>query len=105
MAAGVAGLGVLGLLEARRGRRPNGGADAPAPLLRAGLFRIPAFAAGLSVQVAFAAGMQGFFLAFALAAGRRALLAAEGRADRGRVQRGQLHRRARGGAAGAEARQ
>ena len=66
LAAGVAGLGVLGLLEARRGRRPNGGADAPAPLLRAGLFRIPAFAAGLSVQVAFAAGMQGFFLAFAL---------------------------------------
>src|SRR5579872_261935 len=66
LAAGVAGLGVLGLLEARRGLRPNGGADAPAPLLRAGLFRIPAFAAGLSVQVAFAAGMQGFFLAFAL---------------------------------------
>ena len=66
LAAGVAGLGVLGLLEARRGRRPNGGADAPAPLLRAGLFRTPAFAAGLSVQVAFAAGMQGFFLAFAL---------------------------------------
>ena len=66
LTAGVAGLGVLGLLEARRGRRPNGRADAPAPLLRAGLFRIPAFAAGLSVQVAFAAGMQGFFLAFAL---------------------------------------
>jgi EmrB/QacA subfamily drug resistance transporter len=65
LAAGVAGLGVLGLLEARRGRRPNA-ADSPAPLLRAGLFRIPAFAAGLSVQVAFAAGMQGFFLAFAL---------------------------------------
>jgi EmrB/QacA subfamily drug resistance transporter len=66
LAAGVAGLGALGLLEARRGRRRNGAADAPAPLLRAGLFRIPAFAAGLSVQVAFAAGMQGFFLAFAL---------------------------------------
>jgi EmrB/QacA subfamily drug resistance transporter len=66
LAAGVAGLGALALLEASRGRRPNGAADAPAPLLRAGLFRIPAFAAGLSVQVAFAAGMQGFFLAFAL---------------------------------------
>ena len=66
LAAGLAGLGVLGLLEARRGRRRNGGADAPAPLLRAGLFRMPAFAAGLGVQVAFAAGMQGFFLAFAL---------------------------------------
>jgi len=63
LAAGLAGLGVLGLLEARRAARRNGG---PAPLLRAGLFRIPAFAAGLSVQVAFSAGMQGFFLAFAL---------------------------------------
>jgi len=79
LAAGLAGLGVLGLLEARRGGRRNGGrggggrggggAKAPegaAPLLRAGLFRVPAFAAGLGVQLAFAAGMQGFFLAFAL---------------------------------------
>jgi predicted MFS family arabinose efflux permease len=63
LAAGVAGLGALGLLEARRAARKNGG---PAPLLRAGLFRVPAFAAGLGVQVAFSAGMQGFFLAFAL---------------------------------------
>jgi MFS family permease len=56
----VAGLGALGVLEnTRRGRRA-------APLLRPGLFRIPAFAAGLGVQIAFAAGMQGFFLAFAL---------------------------------------
>ncbi|HJZ29030.1 MAG TPA: MFS transporter [Streptosporangiaceae bacterium] len=63
LAAGVAGLGVLGLLEARRaGRR----ADGPAPLLKAGLFRSPAFAAGLGMQLAFAAGLQGFFLAFAL---------------------------------------
>jgi MFS family permease len=63
LAAGVAGLGLLGVLEARRaGRR----ADGPAPLLRAGLFRSPAFAAGLGVQMAFAAGLQGFFLAFAL---------------------------------------
>jgi MFS family permease len=37
-----------------------------APLLRAGLFRVPAFAAGMGVQLAFFAGMQGFFLAFAL---------------------------------------
>jgi EmrB/QacA subfamily drug resistance transporter len=63
LAAGVAGLGALGMLEARRAARKNGG---PAPLLRAGLFRVPAFAAGLGVQVAFSAGMQGFFLAFAL---------------------------------------
>jgi EmrB/QacA subfamily drug resistance transporter len=59
-AAGVAGLCALGALEHRRRRRPV------APLLRAGLFRVPAFAAGLGVQLAFAAGMQGFFLAFAL---------------------------------------
>ncbi|MGN6793886.1 MAG: MFS transporter [Streptosporangiaceae bacterium] len=58
-AAGVAGLCALGIIEQRR-RRPV------APLLRAGLFRVPAFAAGLGVQLAFAAGMQGFFLAFAL---------------------------------------
>jgi EmrB/QacA subfamily drug resistance transporter len=62
LAAGVAGLGVLGLLEARRTGRAGG----PAPLLRAGLFRVPAFAAGLGVQLAFAAGLQGFFLALAL---------------------------------------
>ncbi len=63
LAGGVAGLGVLGLLEARRaGQR----ADGPAPLLRAELFRVPAFAAGLGVQLAFAAGLQGFFLALAL---------------------------------------
>jgi EmrB/QacA subfamily drug resistance transporter len=59
LAAGVAGLAVLGLLEVR-------GSHRTAPLLRTGLFRIPAFAAGLAVQLAFYAGMQGFFLAFAL---------------------------------------
>ncbi|MFZ0188944.1 MAG: MFS transporter [Streptosporangiaceae bacterium] len=63
LAGGVAGLGVLGLLEARRAQRR---ADGPAPLLRAELFRVPAFAAGLGVQMAFAAGLQGFFLALAL---------------------------------------
>jgi len=61
MAAGVAGLVVLGLIEARR--TPGSGT---APLLRAGLFRVPAFAAGMGVQLAFFAGMQGFFIAFAL---------------------------------------
>ena len=66
LAAGVAGLAVQGLLETRRARRRNSGDKAPAPLLRPGLFRVPAFAAGLGVQMAFAAGMQGFFLAFAL---------------------------------------
>jgi len=60
LAAGVAGLVALGLREQRRPGRPV------APLLRAGLLRVPAFAAGLGVQLAFAAGMQGFFLAFAL---------------------------------------
>ncbi len=63
--AGLAGLGALGLLEARRSRRP-GRAAAIAPLLRAGLFRLPAFAAGLGVQLAFSAGLQGFFLACTL---------------------------------------
>jgi MFS family permease len=56
----VAGVGVLGVREYRR---PS---QRVAPLLRPGLFRIPAFAAGLGIQTAFAAGMQGFFLTFAL---------------------------------------
>src|SRR5919201_3877911 len=60
IAAGLGGLVALGLLEARKSGRPV------APLLRASLFRVPAFAAGLGVQLAFFAGMQGFFLAFAL---------------------------------------
>ena len=60
MAAGAAGLVVLGLIEARRT------STTVAPLLRAGLFRVPAFAAGMGVQLAFFAGMQGFFIAFAL---------------------------------------
>jgi MFS family permease len=63
MAAGVAGLVALGLIEARKSGRKIQGA---APLLRAGLFKVPAFAAGLGVQLAFFGGMQGFFLAFAL---------------------------------------
>jgi EmrB/QacA subfamily drug resistance transporter len=69
MAAGVAGLVVLGLFEARqsrRSRRSGAGVQGVAPLLRAPLFRVPAFAAGMGIQLAFFAGMQGFFLAFAL---------------------------------------
>src|SRR5215472_9113589 len=51
LGVGVAGLCALGVLEnTRRGRRA-------APLLRPGLFRIPAFAAGLGVQLAFFAGI------------------------------------------------
>jgi EmrB/QacA subfamily drug resistance transporter len=57
---GVAMLAVLGLIEDRRQRAQI------APLLRTRLFRIPAFSAGLTAQLAFAAGIQGFFLVFAL---------------------------------------
>src|SRR5271165_7571397 len=64
--AGLAGLCALGLLEARRSGRQANGVNGVAPLLQAGLFRIPAFAAGLGVQLAFAVGLQGFFLAFTL---------------------------------------
>ena len=60
LAAGVAGVCALGVREYRR---PS---QRVAPLLRPGLFRVPAFAAGLGIQTAFAAGMQGFFLTFAL---------------------------------------
>ena len=35
-------------------------------MLRTRLFRVPAFAAGLGVQLAFAAGLQGFFLIFTI---------------------------------------
>ena len=65
MAAGVAGLVVLGLFEARPSGR-SGRPEGVAPLLRTELFRVPAFAAGMGLQLAFFAGMQGFFLAFAL---------------------------------------
>jgi len=66
LVAGLAGLAALGLLEARRAGRRGGRGSQTAPLLRAGLFRVPAFAAGLGVQLVFSAGLQGFFLAFAL---------------------------------------
>ncbi len=82
MAVGVAAVVLLAVREARDRARaaPGSGprsvrAGVPhtpaagrptAPLLRPRLFRIPAFAAGLGVLVAFAAGMQGFFLMLAL---------------------------------------
>ena len=53
-------LGVLGFVEERRHH------SRIAPLLRTRLFRIPAFTAGLGVQLAFAAGLQGFFLIFTI---------------------------------------
>jgi MFS family permease len=56
----VTGLGLLAWREAAR-RRPD-----IAPLLQPRLFRIPAFSAGLGVQLGFSAGLQGFFLTFAL---------------------------------------
>jgi predicted MFS family arabinose efflux permease len=58
--AGVAGLVALGVVEDRRRHTKI------APLLRTRLLRIPAFSAGLVVMLAFAAGLQGFFLVFAL---------------------------------------
>jgi len=61
LAAGLAGVASLAVLEERRSASP-----AAAPLLRARLLRVPAFAAGLGVQLVFSAGMQGFFLMFAL---------------------------------------
>ncbi len=66
LAAGIALVCALALVEERRQHARV------AALLRTSLFRIPAFSAGLTVQFAFAAGLQGFFLAFAvwLQAGR-----------------------------------
>jgi MFS family permease len=60
LAGGIAVLAALGLTEARR-QHPR-----VAPLLRTQLFRVPAFGAGLGIQLAFAAGLQGFFLVFML---------------------------------------
>src|SRR5215469_4039495 len=60
LAAGLVTLGVLGFVEERRHH------SRVAPLLRTKLFRIPAFTAGLGVQLAFAAGLQGFFLIFTI---------------------------------------
>src|SRR5215472_11331594 len=60
LAAGLVMLAVLGLVEEHRQH------TRVAPLLRTRLFRIPAFTAGLAVMLAFAAGLQGFFLIFAV---------------------------------------
>jgi EmrB/QacA subfamily drug resistance transporter len=60
LAAGVASLVALAAVEGRRQHAKV------APLLRTPLFRIPAFSAGLIVQLAFSAGLQGFFLVFAI---------------------------------------
>jgi MFS family permease len=60
MAAGLLGLVVLGVVEERRQHARV------APLLRTPLLRIPAFSAGLVVMLAFSAGLQGFFLTFAV---------------------------------------
>jgi EmrB/QacA subfamily drug resistance transporter len=60
LAAGLAGLAALGVVEEHRQYARI------APLLRTRLFRIPAFSAGLVVQLAFSAGLQGFFVVFAL---------------------------------------
>jgi EmrB/QacA subfamily drug resistance transporter len=60
LGAGVLSLGVLGFIEGRRQHARV------APVLRTRLFRVPAFTAGLGVQLAFAAGLQGFFLIFTI---------------------------------------
>src|ERR1700749_4120547 len=60
LAAGIAGLGLLGLIEARRQH------TRVAPPLRTRLFPLAAFTLGLIVQLAFAFGIQGFFLVFTL---------------------------------------
>jgi EmrB/QacA subfamily drug resistance transporter len=60
LALGLLGVVAAGIREARRRRLDL------APLLRPALFRIPAFAAGMGVQLAFAAGLQGFFLIFSV---------------------------------------
>ena len=60
LAIGVVTLVGLASVEERRQHRRI------APLLRTRLFRVPAFTAGLSVQLAFSAGLQGFFLIFAV---------------------------------------
>ena len=65
LAGGVAALVALGLIEERR-QRSEQGRQRVAPLLRARLFKIPAFSAGLGLQLAFSAGLQGFSIIFAL---------------------------------------
>jgi EmrB/QacA subfamily drug resistance transporter len=58
LVAGISGLVILGVLAERR---PRAGV---APLLRTRVLRIPAFSAGLLVQMVFSAGLQGFAVVF-----------------------------------------
>ncbi len=60
MAAGLLAIGMLGLLE---GRRERSGVQ---PLLQVRQFAIPAFSAGLFVQLLFSVALQGFSIAFVL---------------------------------------
>jgi len=102
MATGVVAMAGLAVREALGQRAPGGqsGETRVAPLLRPRLFRIPAFSAGLALLVAWAAGMQGLLPDLrAVAAGRRALLTAQGRSHGAGVQRRQLRGRACGHAA------
>ncbi len=64
IAAGVAGLSAVAIAEVRRPSLRS--SRRTAELLSARLLRVPAFAAGLGVQAAFAAALQGFFLLLAL---------------------------------------
>jgi EmrB/QacA subfamily drug resistance transporter len=67
MTAGVLAVAALAVREAAGSRaRSCRAGSGVAPLLRPRLFRIPAFAAGLGLLVVWGAGMQGFFLTFAL---------------------------------------
>ncbi|MGW2564033.1 MFS transporter [Streptomyces sp. NPDC001514] len=59
LAAGVVTVAGVALFEARR-------RGATVPLLPARAFRLPAFSIGVTVQLLFAIGMQGFFLVFAI---------------------------------------
>jgi predicted MFS family arabinose efflux permease len=60
LAAGLVSLALLAIVEDRRRHSKL------APLLRPRLFRVPAFTAGLLVQLLFSVGLQGFFLIFTL---------------------------------------
>jgi EmrB/QacA subfamily drug resistance transporter len=60
LAAGLSALVILGAVAERRSR------TGVAPLLRIPVLRIPAFSAGLLVQLAFSAGLQGFSVVFVI---------------------------------------
>lgn len=60
LTAGIVALVVLFVIEDHRQRSSTG------PLLQTRLFRIPAFSAGLAIQLLFSVALQGFFLIFTL---------------------------------------